>query len=70
MQRRATNPTSVYSAGYNERTQTFEVELQSGKVYQYYDLPQKVYEDFTQAKSKTLFYNEKIRDVYAFSRIA
>ena len=70
MQRRAANPTSIYSAGYNQNTLTFEVELQSGKVFQYYDLPQKVYEEFTQAKSKTLFYNAKIRDVYAFSRIA
>ena len=70
MQRRAANPTCIYSAGYNQNTLTFEVELQSGKVFQYYDLPQNIYDEFTQAKSKTLFYNEKIRDVYAFSRIA
>ena len=70
MKRHTAYPTYIYSAGYDPNTNTFEVELQSGKVYQYYKLPQKIYDEFTQAKSKTLFYNEKIRDVYAFSRIA
>lgn len=69
MERHTEYPTYIYSAGYDPNTHTFEVELQSGAVYQYYELPQNVYDEFRQARSKTLFYNAKIRDVYAFSRV-
>ena len=69
MNRKPAYPTYIFAAGYDHNTNTLEVELQSGAVYQYYDLPKKIYDEFEQAKSKTRYYNANIRDVYAFSRV-
>ena len=70
MEKSNSYPAFVYSAGYKEYCETFEVELQSGEVYQYYDLPKEVYKEFTEAESKSDFYNDRIRRVYAFSRVS
>lgn len=69
MNRKTAHPTYIFAAGYDQNTNTLEVELQSGAVFQYYDLPQKIYDEFEKAKSKTRYYNSNIRDVYAFSRV-
>ena len=45
-----------------------EIEFQSGTVYQYVDVPARVYEEFWRAESKGKYFNCEIRDVYAFVR--
>ena len=55
MERHTSHPAYIYSAGYDTNINTFEVELHSGAVYQYYNLPQNVYDEFKKARSKTLF---------------
>jgi KTSC domain len=56
----------VWSVGYQRRHKILEIEFQSGAVYQYVDVPARVYEEFWKAESKGQYFNCEIRDTYAF----
>jgi predicted nucleic acid-binding protein len=58
--------TTVRSVGYQRRSRILEIEFQSGAVYQYVDVPARVYEEFWKAESKGKYFNCEIRDAYAF----
>ena len=69
-----TNRTSVVSSnilsvGYDERTQTLEVEFIRGTVYQYYGVPDNIHQELMNAPSKGQFFNTYIRDMYPYSRV-
>src|SRR5256714_14982043 len=68
MRRRRVESTTVRSVGYERRSRTMEIEFQSGTVYQYVDVPARVYEEFWRAESKGKYFNCEIRDLYAFVR--
>ena len=57
------------SVGYELRSQILEIEFQSGAVYEYLDVPQKVHEDLISSESKGQYFNSEIRDDYEFVRI-
>ena len=61
--------TNLHSVGYDERTQTLEVQFVSGRVYQYYEVPANVHERLMQAPSKGKFFNMHIRRGYPFSQV-
>lgn len=63
-------PTNMQSAGYDERTQTLEVQFASGRLYQYYEVPVNMHEQLMQAPSKSQFFNTYIRCSYPFSRVS
>jgi hypothetical protein len=55
--------------GYQRRSRILEIEFQSGVVYQYIDVPVRVYEEFCKAESKGNYFNCEIRDAYEFVRM-
>ena len=57
------------SVGYNEKRQVLEVEFQSGKIYQYLDVPPAIYKELSDAESKGQYFNSEIRDTYEFVRV-
>jgi KTSC domain len=69
MRRRGVESTTVRSVGYQRRSRVLEIEFQSGAVYQYIDVPATVYEEFCKAESKGKYFNDEIRDAYAFVRV-
>ena len=60
---------NVKSVGYDPAESVLEVEFNSGALYQYYDVPEEVYNDFMVAASKGKFLWNHIRDVYEYDRI-
>jgi hypothetical protein len=68
MRRQRVESTTVRSVGYQRRSRILEIEFQSGAVYQYVDVPARVYEEFWKAESKGKYFNCEIRDAYAFVR--
>lgn len=60
---------NVVAIGYDQRTETLEVEFLKGAVYQYYGVPEHTYNDIMNAPSKGRFLNTYIRDSYPFSRV-
>ena len=68
MKRQEVDSSNIDAVGYDETTQTLEIEFRNG-VYQYEDVPEDVYEDLMGADSIGGFFHECIRDVYPCSRI-
>ena len=61
---------NVKAIGYDEHTQTLEVEFWSGRVYQYYGVPENTHNQFMQTSSKGRFLNACIKNHYPYSRVA
>jgi hypothetical protein len=59
---------AISSVGYDESNSRLEVEFESGAVYDYFDVPSKVYDDLLKAPSKGRFVSQRIRDQYPFVR--
>ena len=60
---------NISSVGYDSATGTLEVEFWSGSVYQYYDVPENMYEQLMKSSSKGRFLHDYIRNVYPYSRV-
>jgi hypothetical protein len=69
MERQAVGSSNIASIGYDEATETLEVEFSSGAVYQYYNVGSDLYQSLLAAPSKGSFLNTYIRNAYAYSRV-
>lgn len=61
--------TNIASIGYDKETQTLEVEFLKGNLYQYFDVPQAVYEGFLSADSKGKYLIANIKGNYRYARV-
>ena len=69
MQRYSVASSNVASVGYDSATQTLEVEFLSGAVYQYYNVPENMYDQLIKASSKGRFLHTHIKNAYPYSRV-
>ena len=69
MNRSPAASSNVSSIGYDTVTETLEVEFLSGRVYQYYGVPDHLHEQIMQASSKGQFLNYYIKNSYPYSRV-
>lgn len=69
MERYSVASSNISSIGYDEATETLEVEFLSGSVYQYYGVPRQLYEQLMQEGSKGRFLNTYIKNAYGYSRV-
>lgn len=54
---------------YDDRKHVLIVEFKHGGVYNYYDVPQQVFEQMIRAPSKGSFFLENIREEYDYTRV-
>lgn len=59
----------IKSAGYDNDTQTMEVEFSNGTIWQYKEVPKYLYDNFMTEKSKGKYFLEKIKPFYVGSKI-
>lgn len=69
MNREPVASSNIVAIGYDEPSQTLEVEFMNGAVYQYYNVTQALYEQLMQAGSKGQFLAYQIKKVYPYSRV-
>lgn len=69
MERYSVASSNIASIGYDAPSQTLEVEFQSGTIYQYYGVPENMYDQLMQAGSKGRFLNTYIKNAYGYSRV-
>jgi len=63
------NSTAIRSADYTPHTRTLRLWfVESGGPYDYYGVPQRVYDGLLRASSKGTYFNEYIRDQYSVNR--
>lgn len=69
MEREMVASSTVLSVGYDLPSETLEVEFKSGGLYQYYNVPEAIYQQFMQSDSKGKFLHVYIKNVYPCSRV-
>ena len=66
MERQAVSSSNLASVGYDPDSETLEVEfLKTGKVYEYLNVPEFMFERLLAAPSAGIFFNSEIRDAYS-----
>lgn len=68
MERTKIDSTSIEEVGYDEDSQTLEIEFKNGSVYQYFDVPKKIHEDLMSAGSAGAYLAKSVKGHFRFSR--
>ncbi|MEP1150905.1 MAG: KTSC domain-containing protein [Balneola sp.] len=69
MNRTAVDSSNIASIGYDDATQTLEIEFLNGSVYQYFDVPQQVYNELMGQGSKGQYLARNIKGNYRYTRV-
>jgi KTSC domain len=67
MEREPVSSENIASIGYENGT--LEVEFTSGRVYQYFDVPEHVFEELMRADSHGRFFNQQVRGQFRYARV-
>lgn len=69
MERESVDSSTVLSIGYEPTNSTLEVEFKNGGLYQYYNVPEPIYQQFMASDSKGKFLHAYIKPAYPCSRV-
>lgn len=69
MERELVDSSTVLSIGYEPTSSTLEVEFKNGGIYQYYNVPDPIYQQFMVSDSKGKFLHAYIKPAYPYSRV-
>lgn len=69
MKRQPVISSDIHSIGYEPGSHILEIEFRSGGVYEYFDVPQSVYDSLMSASSHGSFFHRNIRDKYRYTKI-
>ena len=69
MERKSVDSTNISSVGYDEVSNTLEVEFHSGAVYQYFDVPLIVYKGIIVAGSKGQYFAQHIKGYFRYVKV-
>lgn len=69
MERDPVSSSNIISVGYDASSETLEIEFKSGSVYQYYNVPQSIYDAFIAAPSSGQFFAYQIKNAFPYSRV-
>lgn len=69
MEREFVDSSNVLSIGYEPTSCTLEVEFKDGGLYQYYNVPEQIYQEFMASTSKGKFLHAYIKPAYPYSRV-
>jgi hypothetical protein len=61
--------TALKSVGYDAVARVLEVELQSGPIHRYFDVPLSVYEALMSAPSKGRYFDDNVQGKYEYRPI-
>ncbi|WP_435011520.1 KTSC domain-containing protein [Tundrisphaera lichenicola] len=68
MDRQPVESRLIRSVGYEPADSILEVELlpEPARIYRYFDVPYSIFEELMSSDSKGAYFNEQIRDMYAY----
>ena len=69
MQRISVSSSNISSVGYDRQTNILEVEFSSGDIYQYFNVPEHLYNNLMGASSKGQFFNDYIKYDYRYQKV-
>ena len=54
---------------YHADTMTLEIEFKNGTIYQYFDVPETIYNELLIAASKGKFFHQQIKGSYRYAKV-
>lgn len=69
MQRYPVSSSNLASVGYDASSYTLEIEFNSGRVYQYFEVPEHIHQEFVSAASVGSYFARSIRNSFACSEV-
>ena len=63
------NSSNIAEIGYDENTSTLEIMFLNNTIYQYFDVPQQIYQNLMQAGSHGQFLAQNIKGIYRYSKV-
>lgn len=69
MDRIPVDSSNIAEIGYDPDSATLEVLFNNESLYQYFDVPETVYEEFLAADSKGKYFNANIRNSYRYDKL-
>lgn len=69
MERQSVSSSNIAAVGYDAGSETLEIEFNNGRTYQYYNVPEFMYENLMAAPSVGIYFNAEIKNAYTCSQI-
>jgi len=69
MKRKSVDSSNLASIGYDPSSKILEVEFKHGGVYQYFDVPENIYEELMNADSHGVYFSANIRNDYEYQKM-
>lgn len=69
MQRQYVSSTDLLSVGYDPAEATLEIEFRSGGIYQYFAVPESVYQALMSAPSHGKYFHAHIKPSFRYLRV-
>jgi len=70
MERQSVESSNLASIGYDAENEVLEIEFNNGGVYQYFDVPENVYEELMSASSHGQYFDRNIEKAgYEFKKM-
>lgn len=60
---------NIEAIGYDPDSETLQIEFKNGSTYQYFDVPEKVYEELRDAGSVGAYLSSNIKGAFRYSRV-
>ncbi len=69
MERQSVTSSNIASIGYDNESETLEIEFLNGTLYQYFDIPEHIYEELISADSHGKYLAQNIKGNYRYSKV-
>ena len=69
MTREPVSSSHLTEIGYDSPTQTLEVCFKSGRIYQYFDVPERIYDGLKTAGSPGGYLSREVKGNYRYARV-
>ncbi|WP_299082971.1 KTSC domain-containing protein [uncultured Ruegeria sp.] len=69
MEMHQVDSSNVAAIGYDDGSETLQVEFNSGATYQYFDVPEHIFDAMLESTSKGQFLHQNIKGAFRFSRV-
>lgn len=69
MNRQSVESSNLASIGYDSENEILEVEFNHGGVYQYFDVPENVFDELMNADSHGFYFSANIRNDYEYQKM-
>ena len=69
MKMTSVDSSSIESIGYDEDSETLQVEFKNGGIYQYFDVPEDIFVALRDAESVGRYLVTKIKGSYRYSKV-